>query len=344
METCERSKTLLDSKRFEWGIGARLIRQSLASCEGLPATLHEVAADARLTSEAASKLLAEMVADGEVREHARRTGKRVQVLYAIKQSANLTNLTREKEAGSLMPAGASANPRIRVLTTDSGRQLRMQQQQQTKTIELSVGIIDPHGVAHKQVTFGRRPKGSDIFDVSTNPMARVPVQRDLLGLRVAITKFGDLNMSMPVDLMSLLNLYSEDARKLFNGYEEFLVETSIEREDQSNSDAEVDLIFGVEQDGVLYRRFVFGNDLRVTDEVAADTDNLSGLRRSCFLISRELVRVASEDGSRTLPCPLALEVFDRMDGEDINLLMNAAQRWRASFHARRGTLQAAAGA
>ena len=214
--------------------------------------------------------------------------------------------------------------------------------EQTKTVDLTVGVVDGQGVAHKQVVLGKRVKGSDLFALSDDPQAAVPTQRELLTLRAAITRFGTL--TLPVSLGSLLNLHREDARRLLDGYGEFLTETSEGRKGESLSDTEVKLAFGFEQDGVRYTRFIFGNDLRVSDDVEADNMELDGLRRNCFLMSRELVRVTSEDGSQTLPRPLVLSDFEAMDGEDISLLRLAALRWRASFHERRAEVQAAASA
>lgn len=214
-------------------------------------------------------------------------------------------------------------------------------EQTTKTINLDVGFTDKKKVEHTRVTFGKRLKGSDLINIDSDPQSNIATQHQLLILRAAITEFGSL--PMPVTLQQLLSLDAIDIADLIAAYGDFLRATAGERKAEVISPSEVHLAIGYEANGLTYTHATFGNRLTGMDMVEADKANLEGLKRECFFIGCQIAKLSTEDGAYYLDGPIAIEVFEKLDGNDISALRMGALAWQQSFRARRQAVQAEAG-
>jgi hypothetical protein len=202
--------------------------------------------------------------------------------------------------------------------------------EKTYTIELSV--------SGTRVTFGKRLRGIDLFNIDADPQSNIPTQNQLLIVRAAITEFGALKLSdqqgkfLPVALTVLLALDTVDIDDLIAGYNEFLAQGLEGRAAKFVSASEVKLALGYERDGIVYTSVTFGNRLTGLDRVQADRDGYAlGIKRECFLIGKETVRLSSADNAAVIEGPIGIEVFEQLDNDDVLTLTKAAVKWRDSF-------------
>jgi hypothetical protein len=196
-------------------------------------------------------------------------------------------------------------------------------------ITLDDGYTDGRGALHKQVTFGKRYDGATLFALNESPTSEIPTQYQLSIVAATITKFGTMTMPVPLDV--LLKLYEDDIQALVKAHNQFMADGVGERKVEFVSDSEVKLAFGYEDNGIIYNRVKFGNRLRGLDQVAADNTGFESLRREYFLIGRRIESFTSDDGTFKLDCPVAIEVFEKLDAEDFVTVRIAATRWRQSF-------------
>lgn len=207
----------------------------------------------------------------------------------------------------------------------------------SKTIELPIGYIDKDGAVHREVVFGRRITGRDLFDLDDDPQAEVKTQRSDMIVRKAITKFGTL--PLPVDLKVMLGLDRLDRQDLTRGYNGFAIESAGDRRPEFISDKQVKLAFGFVLDGVVYDIVTFGKRLTGYDEVESDTLGLSELSQACFLIGKEIVHLSHSADAQTLDGPVELSAFDTLDGADVFTLNAASEKWLDSFRPKRSPIQ-----
>ncbi len=206
-----------------------------------------------------------------------------------------------------------------------------------KTIELSIGHEDKSGVVHREVVFGKRIMGRDLFDLDDDPRAQGRTQRSDMIVRKAITRFGTL--PLPVELDVLMSLDRLDRRDLTRGYNEFAIESAGDRAPEFLSDSKVKLAFGFVRDGVVYDLVTFGKRLTGYDELESDTLGLSGLSQACFLIGKEIVQLSQSEGTQKIDGSVELSAFDTLDGADVFTLNTASEKWLDSFRPKRSSLQ-----
>lgn len=197
----------------------------------------------------------------------------------------------------------------------------------THTIQLGLGYRDPKGALHKDVTFGKRLTGRELFNIDTDPQAKNQTQYTALLMRAAITKFGAL--VLPVTLNALLDLGSTDRDDLTEAFNEFQGMT--ERQAEFISESELRLPIGYERNGIVYDRVTFGTMMTGWHEVEADKQNLTGIKRVCFLTGKQIVKLTATDGGGDLAGEVGIEVFEELDVADIYALRLAGEVWRQSF-------------
>jgi hypothetical protein len=143
---------------------------------------------------------------------------------------------------------------------------------------------------------------------------------------------------MPVPLQALLELDSidfddlKDAANRFSQLSQIIsVDDETRRSYEFISESILRLAFGYELNGLVYDVVEFGTRLTTMDEVEADNLRLQGIRRTCFLAGRQVVKLSQSNGASTLPGPVELDVIKKLDLLDINALVAAAEVWRQSF-------------
>lgn len=211
-----------------------------------------------------------------------------------------------------------------------------------KTIEHSIELIggaivkdtkSKKELLHTKVTFGRRLTVKDLMTIEDNPQSNLKTQhQDLIRQRM-ITAFG--TMKMPVTLPTLLSLDRVDRQDIETAADEFLQMTRGERKAEYLVDNKVKLFFGFEIADVIYDTVQFGNRLTGNDEVEADRLGLNGIRRRCFELGRQISRLESSEHALTLDCTVSLEQFEKLDGDDLSLLIVGGEMFTQSFRTRR---------
>jgi len=206
----------------------------------------------------------------------------------------------------------------------------------THTIELTAGYTDGDNATHSSVTFGKRLKGKDLFDMSDSPESNSKTQAALMMLAGSITKFGSL--TLPVPLSVLMSLSRADRRKLSKGYESFLNTSSNAHKSKSLSDDAIKLGFGLTLGQIVYDQVRFGRMLNGYDEL--QSDDLDGWEQTCFLIGKEIVELSQSDGKHKIAGPISLEVFETADSRDIFALKEQEDKWLDSFRGEREEAEA----
>lgn len=204
------------------------------------------------------------------------------------------------------------------------------------TIQLTVGYTDKTGVTHRgPVTFGKRLTVRDLIALDNDPLAQNPTQYMDLITRRMITKFGELKT--PVALSVLLSLNSVDREDLAMASDKFLQLTRPEPPADGEvfrKDHVVQLRFGFDIEGTKFTFCQFGKLTTGKDEVDADTLKLTGVARACFMIGKQITALWTEDENVRLEQSVPLDLFNDLDGEDLNLLRNGSSLWALSFRLR----------
>lgn len=199
------------------------------------------------------------------------------------------------------------------------------------TIELPIGYTDKDGAVHRDVTFGKRPKISDLILLDMNPQSQNMTQYQQLLRRLMITKFGTLKM--PVVLPVFLTLDTADDDVLSAEADKFLQNSRGDRQGEILENNEARLMFGIEIDGVEYDIVKFGNRLTVGDNVEADNLKLgNGVARLCFQIGKQISEIRHSESGLKLDGSLSLDAFSNVDSEDFNVLRLACEFFRIPMH------------
>ncbi|HEX8177847.1 MAG TPA: hypothetical protein VF543_22350 [Pyrinomonadaceae bacterium] len=199
-----------------------------------------------------------------------------------------------------------------------------------QSVKFLRGYTDENGKEHKSATIGRRIKGRDLFEIDEELKGLTPSVTDLPFYRAATVSFGELKEPFP--MKAFLSLVSIDRERLVKAYEDFIRETSKEREVEIISDDTVRLAFGIERDGSIYNVAKFGYLLTGFDEIEADDKRYTGMKRVCYLLRKEIISFTTQDGALSLPCPLPMTVLEEMDMVDILALRETSLRYSDSFN------------
>ncbi len=203
------------------------------------------------------------------------------------------------------------------------------------TIELPFGYTDKEGKNHRSVTFGRRLPGREFFMIDHDGQGKSSTQYSDMIVRHAITAFGTLRM--PVGQHILLGLKRVDREVLAEEHGRFMEDSMKGRSAELLSESTVRLAFGVERDGLVYDTIEFGKHITGNDEVEAHRQKLIGVKRECYLVGKQVIRMSSSENEQAvIEGPMTLSVFDVLDSSDIAPVLEGAARWRDSFR-RTGT-------
>lgn len=199
-----------------------------------------------------------------------------------------------------------------------------------KAIELKYGYQDKENteLAHKQVEFARRPTGADFMRAMEETDGANPEFLFVL-MSTAISKFGEI--TMPVPMTVLLSLNWIDQEGLQETFYEFLGDTSGKQEAKTLEMGKVQLAFGIERDGANFDVVEFGNILNGYDQIQIRKDSATDFERSILTIGREVSRLSSSDGKRSVDGSLTLDELKKLDWEDFVSLQKAVEEWRDSF-------------
>jgi len=200
----------------------------------------------------------------------------------------------------------------------------------TRTIDLVGGHVDKEKKRHTHVVFGHRLTGKDLFQADEDPLGQNPTQYQSLLVRAAITEFGTL--PMPVALSVLLDLDSIDREDLIEGQNAYSAMTTEGHESEFLPDHKVRLGWGFKINDVIYDVVQFGKRVTGREDIEADRASLSpGIRRTCFLIGKQISRISNVHNTASIEGAVAVKHFESLDGADIATLRGAAEMWRQSF-------------
>lgn len=205
-----------------------------------------------------------------------------------------------------------------------------------KELILEVGYTDKQSKVHRDVVFGKRLLGVDLFEIDEHPLAVLKTNREHLFLARAVTKFGDLNL--PVAPTVFLALDSIDRDDLVEAYNQFEGEGSDGRRPEALTDNTLRLVDGLMLEGIVYDVVEFDVRLTGKDYVEADQQELDGSRRAFYLVGRQVSRLLQSEGDATLSGPLTLEMMATMYVSDLYALRGASEVWRQSFRRPRKAL------
>jgi hypothetical protein len=180
----------------------------------------------------------------------------------------------------------------------------------------------------RDVVISRRVTGSDLFRIADEGDGQSQTQFQLMVLQSAITKFGDLKMPVPMNV--LLSLKRPDRKRIADAYDALVAETT-DRASKSEKlgEGRYKLARGFDVEGTVYDVVEFGNHLTGYDELEAD--EMGGYRKVCFLIGKELTRISQSSGPAVLSGPFAVEMFEPLLAEEVFALQRFETDWYNSF-------------
>lgn len=212
----------------------------------------------------------------------------------------------------------------------------MSEKNYTHSIELLDGFTDKDGKTHTEVTFGKRLSVGDLMMIEDNPQSQFQTQHTDLIRRQMMTRFG--TMKLPVTLATLLSLNRIDRRDLAEAADHYVRVSRGERTSEFLSDNKVKLYFGFEVAGEFYDVVQFGNNLNGHDEVEADRLGLTGMRRLCFDLGKQISRLESSEHEMVIEGKVELDAFEKLDGDDLNVLRIGGEMFTQSFRLNRKKL------
>lgn len=203
-------------------------------------------------------------------------------------------------------------------------------------LELRKGYTGADKRTHRDVVVGRLVTGEDLMKISDQPESAKQTQFDLMILQTAITSFGELKM--PVPLTVLLSLNSADRRDLAAAYARLIKAASkgrtAEKLSKKSQEGRYKLAFGFRKDDTVYDVVEFGKLLSGYEELEAD--EFSGVRRTCYVIGQQIVKLSQFDGPATLDGPVPLEMFGTLVDQDLFALQEYSDDWVDSFRGKGG--------
>lgn len=186
-------------------------------------------------------------------------------------------------------------------------------------------------IFHREVVIARRPTGADFFkaveDGTDDRAANTRINLALIAS--AISKFG--SMTMPVPITALFELNEIDEDKLNDEYLLFLVATQPETEQKILEGSCAQLAFGVERDGVKYHVIEFGRLLNGYDRMEIQSVAQNDWIFEAKKIAREVVKISTLDGKKSVDGELTFEEIEAMDATDYLVLRECEAQWLNSF-------------
>jgi hypothetical protein len=195
------------------------------------------------------------------------------------------------------------------------------------TVHLVTGYTEK-GVTHAEVTFGRRLRGRQLFNISDQEGG---VEYGSRLYQAAVTRFGSL--PSPIPLKAFLSLAAIDRELLEEGYNKFMQDSIGGRMSEAIDESTVKLPIGFQRGDLVYNVATFGNQLTGYDEMKAERQRVSAMEKTCFLLGMEITKFCTEDGAHSLETPIGLSVFDQMDVADLIALNQARGEWFESIRA-----------
>jgi hypothetical protein len=209
-----------------------------------------------------------------------------------------------------------------------------------KRLTLAFGYEGRPGEHVRDVVVGRRVTGGDLIRIGDEADGQGQTQFQLAVLQAAITKFGDLKLPVPMNV--LLSLKRPDRRQIGRAYDEFCKEQGETGKAEKLAAGRYRLAHGFTVGEVVYDVVEFGNHLTGYDEI--DADEMSGYRQACFLMGREITRLSQSSGPASMAGPLEVEAFESLYAEDVFALQRFENDWYDSFRPQEGEpVQAGAG-
>ena len=210
------------------------------------------------------------------------------------------------------------------------------------TIELLGGYTDDTGVTHTRVTFSKRLTGRNYFQLDDDPQGNFGTQYEALLLRQAISEFGSLPMPVPLQIMLALDsIDRNDLNEAFNQFsrDSLRAITGLDPDSLAPDESAVKLLdertlklaIGYTRNDLTYDRVEFGKRLTGFDEVNADVLGLKGLRRTLYLAGLQVVNLSQSEGGASLPGPIGLDIFERLDSMDLFAIRAGSEVWRQTF-------------
>lgn len=184
----------------------------------------------------------------------------------------------------------------------------------------------------RDVVVSRRMTGADVFRIGDELEGQSQTQFQLMALQASITKFGDL--VMPVPLNVLLSLKRADRRLISGAYDEMVKEMGGKAKSEKLAERRYKLGRGFSHGGEFYDVVEFGNHLTGYDELEAD--EMIGHRQVCFLIGKEIARLSQSNGPAQLSGPVAVEMFEELFAEELFDLERFESDWLNSFRPAEG--------
>jgi hypothetical protein len=203
----------------------------------------------------------------------------------------------------------------------------------SRKFNLKFGYQDKENpeIFHREVVISRRPTGADLFraveDGTDGKAAQTRINLALI--KSAISKFGELPMSVPITTLFSLNEIDED--KLNGEYLLFLIASQPEIEQKILENERAQLAFGIERDGVKYHVVEFGKLLNGYDRIAIQADAQNEWMFQAKKIAREVVKLSTLDGSNSVSGELTFEEIEAMDATDFLVMREAEGAWLNSF-------------
>lgn len=208
------------------------------------------------------------------------------------------------------------------------------------TVEFTTGFNGGDGQV-KSITFGKAVTGLMLFEVdaviSQLAEGNLHTRRELYVIQRSITAVGE--RSGTASVFDLESMDEFDIADLMDGFDKFNEQLTKGRNPEFISDSEVTLSIGFERAGYVYTKVKFGSVVTGRDMTQADGNNFQGLKRTCFLIGRQIVSLTTEDGANEIKGPIDIELFGGLHQTDIFVLRVASERWRDSFRTSRRKVQ-----
>lgn len=183
-------------------------------------------------------------------------------------------------------------------------------------------------IIHREVVISRRPTAKDLLKIEDD-LDSEDIQSSLEIAAATISTFGTL--TMPVSMTVLLELNEVDSNKLSDEFSAFLKDSQPKKKAKILEDSRVQLANGIDRDGAKYDVVEFGNLLSGHDRIKISNEAKSAKQFKVLKIAREVTKLSTADGSKSISGTLTLAEIELLDMSDFIFLVGAESRWLNSF-------------